>query len=96
MPLVLTDEERSFLNGEAGEARALAMRVIAETARLMGAGKLIPVASSHIDGALYHGDSGTLFAEKLVELGAMSNDMALLLSGCVKARLNVLISGGTG
>jgi len=70
VPLVLTDEERSFLNGEAGEARALAMRVIAETAQLMGAGKLIPVASSHIDGALYHGDSGTLFAEKLVELGA--------------------------
>ena len=38
--------------------------------RLLGAEKLIPVASAHIDGALYHGDSGTLFAERLVELGA--------------------------
>ena len=70
MSLHLTSEEKSWLAGEAGEPRALAMRVIAETARLMGAEKLIPVASAHIDGALYHGDSGTLFGEKLVDLGA--------------------------
>ncbi len=63
MPLTLTSEERAMLAGEAGEAKALAMRIVAETARLMGAEKLIPVVSSHIDGALYHGDSGTLFAE---------------------------------
>jgi predicted aconitase len=68
--LHLTPEETRWLAGEGGAARALAMRVIAETARLMGANRLIPVASAHIDGALYHGDSGTLFAEKLVELGA--------------------------
>ncbi len=48
----------------------MAMRIVADTARLMGAPRLIPVASAHIDGALYHGDSGTLFAEKLVEGGA--------------------------
>lgn len=59
-----------MLAGESGEAPALAMRIVAETARLMGAEKLIPVLSAHIDGALYHGDSGTLFAEKLVQLGA--------------------------
>jgi pilus assembly protein CpaF len=33
---------------------------------------------------------------QLVEFGAMSMDMSSLLAGCVKARLNVLISGGTG
>jgi len=33
---------------------------------------------------------------QLVGLGAMTHEMALLLSGCVKARLNMLISGGTG
>ncbi len=38
----------------------MAMRIVADTARLMGAPRLIPVASAHIDGALYHGDSGTL------------------------------------
>ncbi|KAF0232008.1 MAG: hypothetical protein FD175_203 [Beijerinckiaceae bacterium] len=70
MTLTLTPEEREWLTGSAGAPRALAMRVIAETARLMGAEKLIPVASAHIDGALYHGDSGTLFGEKLVDLGA--------------------------
>ncbi|MCA3623354.1 MAG: aconitase X catalytic domain-containing protein [Methylobacterium sp.] len=70
MTLTLTPEERAMLAGEAGHAPALALRIVAETARLMGAEKLIPVASAHIDGALYHGDSGTLFAERLVELGA--------------------------
>lgn len=70
MSLALTLEDRALLNGEGGEAAALAMRVLVETARLMGAEKLIPIASAHIDGALYHGDAGTLFAEKLVAGGA--------------------------
>lgn len=33
---------------------------------------------------------------KLVELGAMTDEMLYLLSGAVKARLNILVSGGTG
>jgi pilus assembly protein CpaF len=33
---------------------------------------------------------------ELVEYGSITPDMLTLLSGCVKARLNVLISGGTG
>jgi predicted aconitase len=70
MPLHLTDPERAWLAGEGGEARALAMRVITQTATIMGADRLIEVASAHIDGALYHGDSGTLFGEKLADLGA--------------------------
>ena len=32
----------------------------------------------------------------LVEYGSITPDMLALLSGCVKARLNILISGGTG
>lgn len=82
-----------MLAGEAGDASALAMRIVLETARLMGAEKLIPVLSAHIDGALYHGDSGTLFAEKLVELGgrvavpATLNVGALDLSCGAKTRL---------
>ncbi len=43
----------------------MAMRIVADTARLMGAPRLIPVASAHIDGALYHGDSGTLLLRSL-------------------------------
>ena len=66
----------------------MAMRIVAETARLMGAPRLIPIASAHIDGALYHGDSGTLFAEALVDGGAKVavratlNVGALDLIGC--------------
>ncbi|MCZ8377119.1 MAG: aconitase X catalytic domain-containing protein [Beijerinckiaceae bacterium] len=70
MSLALTPEETRLLSGELGEGMALAMRIITETARLMGASRLVPVVSAHIDGALYHGDSGTLFAEHLVRLGA--------------------------
>lgn len=60
MALTLTHEERSIAAGERGEGAAMAMRIVADTARLMGAPRLIPIASAHIDGALYHGDSGTL------------------------------------
>ncbi len=71
----------------------MAMRIVAESARLLGAPRLIPIASTHIDGALYHGDSGTLFAEKLVEGGARVavrstlNVGALDLMGCSRVRL---------
>ena len=68
-------------------------RQVAESARLLGAPRLIPIASTHIDGALYHGDSGTLFAERLVEGGAKVavrstlNVGALDLMGCSRIRL---------
>jgi predicted aconitase len=64
----LSAEEREIASGS--NAAAMAMRIVAEAGRLLGADRLIPVASSHIDGALYHGDSGTEFAERLVAGGA--------------------------
>ncbi|MGO1120274.1 aconitase X [Rhodovibrionaceae bacterium A322] len=66
----LTAQEQSLLAGDAGEGMALALRVVTGTARLMGAQRLIPVQSAHIDGVIYHGDAGVHFAEKLVSLGA--------------------------
>lgn len=62
--------ERGLLEGAAGDGAALAMRVVAESARILGARRLVPIRSAHIDSCLYHGDSGTLFAERLVGLGA--------------------------
>ena len=53
-------------DGRDGPAAALALRVVAEAARMLGAERLVPIVSAHIDGCLYHGDSGTLFAERLV------------------------------
>jgi len=93
MALVLTADERAIAAGERGEGAAMAMRIVAETARLMGADRLIPIVSAHIDGALYHGDSGTLFAEKLVAGGAKTSVRATLnvgaidLTGCSRNRL---------
>lgn len=93
MSLALTDPERAVAAGRDGEGAAMAMRIVAESARLLGAERLIPIASAHIDGALYHGDSGTLFAERLVEGGARVavrstlNVGALDLTGCANVRL---------
>ncbi|MBN9470320.1 MAG: aconitase X catalytic domain-containing protein [Bosea sp.] len=89
----LSPQEREIAASAKGDGAAMAMRIVAEAARLMGAPRLIPVASAHIDGALYHGDSGTLFAEKLVAGGARVavratlNVGALTPHGCVATRL---------
>lgn len=91
MPLHLTEHERAIAAGTDGAA--IAMRIVAEAARLLGAERLIPIRSAHIDGALYHGDSGTLFAERLVEGGARVSVRATLnvgaldLTGCSAVRL---------
>ncbi len=66
MPVELTESDRSFLRGERGEAAALAMRIVVEMAGVSGAGRLIGVASAHVDGCLYHGIAGLEFAERLV------------------------------
>jgi predicted aconitase len=62
----LASDEREIAEGRDGPARAMAMRIVVDTARMLGAARLVPIASAHIDGCLYHGDSGTHFAEKLV------------------------------
>ncbi len=91
MPLELTEEERAIASGSDGAA--MAMRIVAEAARLLGAKRLIPIASAHIDGALYYGDSGTLYAEKLAEGGtrvavrSTLNVGSLDLTGCSQIRL---------
>ena len=38
----------------------------------------------------------TLTAERLVRLGSVTPDLVTVLKACVEARLNILISGGTG
>lgn len=65
MPTLTTDQQ-ARLQGHDGPAAAMAMRLVCETADMLGARQLTPIVSAHIDGCLYHGDSGTLFAERLV------------------------------
>lgn len=91
MTLTLSEDERRIAAGSDGAA--MAMRIVAESGRLLGAERLIPIASAHIDGALYHGDSGTLFAERLVEgsakvaVRATLNVGTLDLTGSCRVRL---------
>ena len=70
MPVELTESDRAFLQGERGEAAALAMRIVVEMAGVSAAERLIDVASAHVDGCLYHGIAGLEFAEQLVAGGA--------------------------
>ncbi len=58
-----------MLDGSHGPAAAAALRIVVGTAGMLGAGRLVTVASAHVDGCLYHGDSGTLFAERLAAEG---------------------------
>src|SRR5690606_22771209 len=50
--LVLTAEERAVTAGSNGAGAAMAMHIVTEAAHLLGAPRLIPIASAHIDGAL--------------------------------------------
>ena len=69
MPLRLDERDRALLEGEAGEAGAVAMRILVRTAEGMGAPALRDVTRAHIDGCLYHGRSGLDFARLLVDGG---------------------------
>ncbi len=79
----LSEEERAVLQGARGPAPQLAMRIVARMARILGARELVPVASAHIDGCLYHGDGGVEFAERLVALGGEVDVPATLNVGAL-------------
>ena len=66
----LTDHDRAMLGGDCGEAAAVAMRILITMAGVYGAERLLDIEGAHIDGCLYHGDSGVDFAELLVGGGA--------------------------
>jgi predicted aconitase len=68
--LALTADEQRMLDGEDGEARALAMRILTRIGAAVGAPRMIPVASAHVDGCLYHGQASVDFGERLAGLGA--------------------------
>ena len=67
--LSLSLRETDLLAGEEGPAVALAMGIVVRMGEILGARELVEIASSHIDGCLYHGDGGVEFAERLVDLG---------------------------
>jgi predicted aconitase len=67
--MTLDDFEQRALAGGEGSALAMAMRIVTEATRFLGDDRLVPITCTHIDGCLYHGDSGVHFIERLVDLG---------------------------
>jgi len=67
---VLTDDDRSKLAGERGEADRLAMSLVARLAEISEAESLIDVSSAHVGSCLHHGAAGLDFAQRLVAGGA--------------------------
>lgn len=94
--MIFSDDETATAAGRDGEGAAVALRLVAETGKLLGADRLVPVASAHIDGCLYHGDSGTEFAEFLVAKGARVTVPATLNVGALDLLRpgNVRLAGG--
>ena len=68
--LALTDSDTAILGGEAGEATALAMRLIVAVAKASEAASLLDISGAHIDGCLYNGLASLDFARRLADLGA--------------------------
>jgi len=50
-------------SGGLGEARKRAMTLLFRHAKIVGAKSFVPIASAHIDGCLYHGQSSLDFVE---------------------------------
>ncbi len=68
-PPRLTENDRSMLGGEHGDAVAFAMRLLVAFAESLGAPALLDVSGAHIDGCLYHGQVNLDFVERLVAGG---------------------------
>jgi predicted aconitase len=68
--LHLSPHDEAMLAGDEGPAVQMAMRILVTMAGVYGASHLLDITSAHIDGCLYHGESGLEFARRLVEGGA--------------------------
>ncbi len=67
----LSAHEQAILAGETGTKGAeMALNIVVQAARMMGASRLVPITSAHIDGVLFHGPAGVEFVEELARRGA--------------------------
>jgi predicted aconitase len=70
--MYLTKEEEKVLEGEEGEAKAFAMKVLVNLGDLEDSDRLVPIVSAHVSGVSYHtaGEALIKLLEDLNEKGA--------------------------
>ncbi len=68
--LRLSEKDQAMLDGRHGEAPRLAMSILAQMARVVGASQLMDISAAHIDSTIYTGVASLEFAERLASLGA--------------------------
>jgi predicted aconitase len=84
--VILDENDRMMLSGEAGPGCQLAMRIIVRMAVVQDARSLMDIEAAHIDSSLYMGQATLEFAERLAELGAkVSVPSTLNVSGVDEA-----------
>ncbi|MGH3651216.1 MAG: aconitase X, partial [Acidimicrobiia bacterium] len=69
--MLLTEEDRTHLNGEAGEAARIAMELVVASGEAVGAESLLDITGAHVDSCLYHGLASLDFAETLAGAGGV-------------------------
>jgi predicted aconitase/predicted aconitase with swiveling domain len=68
--LTLSPSDQAKLNGDQGQAVALAMEVLCTMAASREASRLIDVSRGHIDGCIYAHSANLIFAEAMSDMGA--------------------------
>jgi hypothetical protein len=68
--VVLSADERAWLNGEGTEGQRLAMAMVLRMAEVLQAPRLLPIRAAHIDGCTYQGQAVVDFAEWMRAAGA--------------------------
>ena len=98
--LQLTADEKAILNSKIGSSGDnMALNIVVKAAEMLGASRLVDITSSHIDGCLYHGDSGVLFCETLAKNGAKTKVPTTTNVGAlnlIKTKFQILKSAGIG
>jgi predicted aconitase len=71
----LTDYEKALLNGEHGEARRLAMRVLYDLGEYYEVDRFVEIVACHDDSTVFLGEAQVEFAEHLDNRSLVLNPM---------------------
>jgi predicted aconitase len=93
--LVLAADEQDMLDGGAGLAVAMAMRVVVGVARANAATRLLEIESAHVDGCIYDGRASLDFASRLADLGGRVKVRTTLNVGSLDLLHPGLVRAGT-